>query len=230
MPKFRRPHHQAIAKLLAALDPSFLQEAECYFAGGTRIALELAEYRESRDVDFLCASRAGFRKLRETVTQESLGAIARRPLSLAREVRADRDGIRTFAVVDDCKIKFEVVLEARIELAGSRDATFGVPTLDMQHTIAEKFLANTDRGLDASTLFRDLADLAFLAADQGKKQMVAGLELAEAAYGKAVCRHLGLVLDKYTAERVRAAAAIKTLGITDGVTLKKGMQILRTVK
>ena len=79
-PEFQRPHHRANGNLLARLDAAFLDDAQCYFGGGTRIALALGEYRESRDVDFLCATRAGFKKLRETITQESLGAIARRPL------------------------------------------------------------------------------------------------------------------------------------------------------
>lgn len=50
--------------------------------------------------------------------------LARRPLHLAREVRADRDGIRTFVAVGEYKIKFEVVLEARIELAATLDPLF----------------------------------------------------------------------------------------------------------
>lgn len=229
MPEFQRPHHQVISKLLKLLNAPFLQAAECYFAGGTRIALALGEYRESRDVDFLCASREGFRKLRETITQNSLGEIARRPLHLAREVRGDRDGIRTFVAIGDYKIKFEIVLEARISLTGSLDAAFKVPTLDLRHTIAEKFLANTDRGLDASTLFRDLVDLAFLAAHEGRKEMLAGLVLAEAAYGTAVRRHLDLVLRAFTTERSRAAAAIAALGISDATTLKKGMKRLRAL-
>lgn len=38
-----------------------LSEAQCYFGGGTQLAMTYGEYRESRDVDFLCSSRDGFR-------------------------------------------------------------------------------------------------------------------------------------------------------------------------
>lgn len=64
---FKRPHHQTIAKILNAFDADILADAECYFSGGTAIALELNEYRESVDIDFLCASQDGYRKLRKFV-------------------------------------------------------------------------------------------------------------------------------------------------------------------
>jgi hypothetical protein len=138
------------------MDASFLVRTECYFGGGTLLAMTLGEYRESRDIDFLCSSRVGFRSLRETVTDRSLGAIFRQSVDLARDVRADRDGIRTFLNVGDVPIKFEIILEARIDLEGAIDKTLGIPTLRRECVIAEKFLANADRGLDESTLSRDL--------------------------------------------------------------------------
>ena len=226
-PEFQRPHHRAIGNLLARLDAAFLDDAQCYFGGGTRIALALGEYRESRGMDFLCATREGFKKLRETITQESLGAIAWRPLHLAREVRADSDGICTFVAVGEYKVKFEIVLEARIELAGALDPLFNVPTPDIEYTIAEKFLANTDRGLDASTSFSDLVDLAFLAASRGQQEIRQGLLIAEGAYGTAVRRHLTLVLDQVSADRLRVAGALRALGVSDAVTLRRGIRMLR---
>ena len=61
---FKRVRHQVIHKLLQAFNREILQEAECFFGGGTAIVLLLNEYRESVDIDFLCSSRAGFRLLR----------------------------------------------------------------------------------------------------------------------------------------------------------------------
>jgi Nucleotidyl transferase AbiEii toxin, Type IV TA system len=94
MPEFRRAHHRLVASLLERMNAKLLSEARCYFGGGTQLAMTYGEYRESRDVDFLCSSRDGFRRLREQVTQSSLGGIVARRVKLAREVRADRDGIR----------------------------------------------------------------------------------------------------------------------------------------
>lgn len=65
---FKRLHHQHISQALNLLNSELLQEAECYFAGGTAITLLLEEYRESVDIDFLCASKYGYRLLRNTVS------------------------------------------------------------------------------------------------------------------------------------------------------------------
>lgn len=226
MPEYRRPHHRLIGRVLKKMDAGFLAQAECYFGGGTLLAMTLAEYRESRDIHFLCSSRDGFRLLRETVTDRSLGAILRQPVDLAREVRADRDGIRTFLKVDDVPIKFEIILEARIDLEGAIDEALGVPTLHREYAVAEKFLANADRGLDESTLSRDLVDLSFIAAHAGRPPLEKGMEIAEQAYGTAIRRSLRSSLDGFKGNRSRANAHTRSLGVDDRQTLRKGLQLL----
>lgn len=227
--KPRRAEHQLIVRALRALDATFLQHAECYFGGGTYLALTLGEYRVSRDIHFLCASQTGFRALRETITQSSLGAVFRDAPPLAREVRADRDGIRTFLDFDGTRIKFEILFESRIELTGSTDARLGVPALTAQHCVAEKLLANADRCLDDSTQSRDVIDLAFAASDFGTSILQNGLAIAEEAYGTAIQRYLELALDSLQNDRARAKACIKALGIEDTATLRKGLRALRSL-
>lgn len=90
MPDYRRAHHRSIVRLLAALDGEFLLHCGCYFGGGTRLALLLHEYRESRDIDFLCSSRPGFRELRSAVDGRSLGPIVREPLPVLDAFQQDR--------------------------------------------------------------------------------------------------------------------------------------------
>jgi hypothetical protein len=230
MTGFRRPYHRAVASLLDAMDAAFLARAECWFGGGTQIALSLGEYRESRDIDFLCSSRKGFRLLRETVTENSLGALARRPISLARELRIDRDGIRGFLNQADTRIKFEIVLEARIDLSGCLDKRLGVPVLSSECVAAEKFLANADRGLDTSTSSRDLIDLAFLAAAHGMETLEPGLRLAESAYGKEIRRRLSAVLMMFESRRGYVSDCARSLGIEDVATLRRGLKMLRSLK
>jgi hypothetical protein len=227
--KYRRDAHRLVGRALQALDGGFLADAHCFFGGGTYLAVSLGEYRVSRDIDFLCSSRAGFRTLRETVTQRSLGAILREPVALAREVRADRDGIRTFIEIGDARVKFEILLEGRIDLAGHVDRALGLPVLAPAHCVAEKLLANADRGLDDSTLSRDLIDLAFAAVHFGKPTLIEGLNLAEQAYGAAVRRYLGLALDLFKKNRARAAACIESLAVEDTTTLRKGLRVLRAL-
>ncbi len=159
---FDRPHHQRIAKFLASLNAEFLAQSGCFFGGGTAITLSLGEYRESVDVDFLCSSMDGYRALRNTITNFSLGSILSGPVELAREVRADRYGIRTFVQVDGVPIKFEIVSEGRIDISGIMNPLFGVPTLSREDMYSEKLLANADRCGDLSMLSRDAIDLAML--------------------------------------------------------------------
>lgn len=209
------------------MNADLLQRASCYFGGGTQLAMTLGEYRESRDIDFLCSDRMGFRALREQVTEQSLGGILREPLPLAREVRADRDGIRTFFDIDGARVKFEILLEARIDLDGALDRRLAVPTLRLEHAMAEKLLANADRGLDDSTLSRDLVDLAFAIVHGGRPAFRAGLAIAEQAYGAAVLRCLHAVLDAFQSNRARASACVQSLGVDDTSTLRKGLRALR---
>jgi hypothetical protein len=184
---FSRPHHQRIAKVLHAFNSDILSEAQCYFGGGTAIVLSLAEYRESRDIDFLCASNTGYRLLRNLVSQDNLGPLLKEPIRYCREVRADRYGIRTVLDVDGEPIKVEIVSEGRIELKCRLDPVFQVPTLVQEDMYAEKLLANADRGLDRSFMSRDMIDLAMMIDHWGDIPDCAW-EKARDAYGEHVVK------------------------------------------
>lgn len=167
---FRRQHHNDILAALRALDGDLLLEAECYFGGGTAIVLHLDEYRESVDIDFLCASQAGYRKLRQALWGKPDLSGLLRPQSgikALRDVRVDQYGIRTWIGAGETAIKFEIVREARIALAGHMDAQLGVPVLSRGCMYAEKLLANADRWNDTSVLNRDLIDLSMMIARWG---------------------------------------------------------------
>ena len=180
---FEKPHHQRIEKLLHSFDSELLEQAECYFGGGTAIVLSLGEYRESVDIDFLCASKAGYRLLRNTVSHRGLGALLQQPVTHLREVRADFYGIRTFLEMDGLPVKVEIVSEGRISIQGERHLVFGVPTLSREDMYAEKLLANTDRGSDKSVYSRDIIDLAMMIAHWGAIPESAWAKVRD-AYGK----------------------------------------------
>lgn len=186
---YKRPHHQRIARLLQAFDADLLRKAECYFGGGTAIVLALDEYRESVDVDFLCASRDGYRLLRNTVSEQGLGALLTQPVEYVRRVRSDRDKVGTVLAVDATPIKVEFVREARITLAPSQATTVGVPTLSSDDMYVEKLLANTDRGLDKAVMSRDLIDLAMMVHHWGPVPEAAW-EKVIGAYGRETVRIL----------------------------------------
>lgn len=213
-------------RVLAALDADFLAQAKCYFGGGTRIALALAEYRESADIDLLCADRAGYRALRSTITDKSLGRIARVPMALAREVIADRYGIRTFVQVGEEKIKFEIVSEGRIGITGGIEPGCPIPVLAPVSCFAEKFLANADRWNDESFLGRDVIDLAFMAAAWDPADAAAGLAQAREAYGKVVDDALKKSVQAMSERKDYMKRCTKGLGVVDTRTLARGLRTL----
>lgn len=184
---FKRAHHQRVARILDALNAQLLTEAGCYFGGGTAIVLLLNEYRESVDVDLLCASHEGYRTLRNAVNENSLGPLLTQALPLARAVRADRYGIRTFLMVDDVPIKFEIVREDRIPLQAQTHPGIPILTLSQVDMFAEKLLANTDRWADRSTTSRDIIDLAMMVHHWGPIPPSAWLKV-EDAYGASARR------------------------------------------
>ena len=186
---FKRPHHRRVSQILDCLDEALLTRTACFFGGGTAIVLLLGEYRESIDIDLLCASHHGYRELRNAVNERSLGALMKRPVELMREVRADRYGIRTFCKIDDTPVKLEIVREDRINLSSQTVATLPIPVLSQADMYAEKLLANTDRWADRSTANRDAIDLAMMIHHWGPIPDTAWIKVHE-AYGASVDRAL----------------------------------------
>ena len=187
---FERLHHQQIGQILGALDATKLRSYGCLFGGGTAMALRFGEYRESIDVDFLVSNLDGYRELRNLLRGRSdLSAISR-PEILAPacrgEIRADQYGIRTYVMVGDTPIKFEIISEGRIALdsPGARDEILSVATLSLVDMAASKLLANSDRGMDDGTFNRDLIDLAMMA--PARSILTDAFAKAGAAYGQDV--------------------------------------------
>lgn len=184
---FRRPHHNAILSALHCFDSDLFRDADCFFAGGTAIVLNLDEYRESVDIDFLCASKEGYRMLREAVWGKGLAGLIwpNAEIRALRDLRTDQYGIRTVLQVQGTKIQFEIVKEARIDLHGEVDDRFGIPVLNRVDMYAEKLLANADRWSDKSVLNRDIIDLSMMMSRWGDIPDEAW-ERTRGAYGKTV--------------------------------------------
>ena len=195
---FERPYHQRIEQVLRALNAPLLRENQCLFGGGTAIALRYGEYRESVDIDFLVSDLAGYRKLRQLLTNPGgIAGIVRpevTPLEQVKEVRADQYGVRVMLRVADLPIKFEIVLEGRIQLAAPtvKDEVCGVATLSPLDMATSKLLANSDRWGDDGVFNRDVIDLAMM------KPSLALLRQAQlkarGAYGDAIRQDLDKAL------------------------------------
>jgi hypothetical protein len=164
------------------------------------MALRYGEYRESIDMDFLVSDVQGYRHLRHRLTGpdgfKPLITGAHALIEQAREVRADQYGIRTLLNVDGQLIKFEIVLEGRIELAppGVADQLAGVATLTPLDMLAGKLLANADRWADDGVFSRDVIDMAMMR--PGLPLLRQALAKAEGAYGQAVAADLAKAIER----------------------------------
>lgn len=157
-----RPELAVALALLARMDASFLRQACCWFAGGTAISLRCGGFRVSRDIDFLCSSREGYRLLRQRLFERGERALFPDGIALVRDIRVDRYGARLVVALDGQPIKLELVSEGRIDLEGVDDISLPVARLSDADLVAGKLLANEDRYLDDAALGRDAIDLILL--------------------------------------------------------------------
>jgi hypothetical protein len=195
---FTRIHHQAIAQVLHALDGELFRQNECLFGGGTAIAMRHGEYRESLDIGFLVSWKPGYRALRQ-LAGKGLEALCRDttlPFAQTRDMRIDLNGIRTMLEVVGRPIKFEIVLEDRVEVAKPRpdNTVCGIATLSPLDMATSKLLANSDRWNDDGAFNRDLIDLAMM--QPARKLLKAAVTKAQGAYGDAILDDLAKAIDR----------------------------------
>lgn len=214
---FERSHHQKIAQLLLALDGNLLKANSCLFGGGTVVALKYGEYRESVDIDFIVSDLAGYRNLRQmSRSDDNLLPFVRKevePLALAKPIRADQYGIRASVELSGTQIKFEIVLEGRIELdrPAADDLICGIATLTPRDMAATKLLANSDRWLDASVFSRDVIDLAMM--ELPLPTLRQAVDKAEQAYGDAIRTDLEKAIKRLTEQEGLLDRSISVMAI-----------------
>jgi len=211
---FERPHHQRIAALLHNLNADALVSNRCLFGGGTAIALAHGEFRESVDVDFICASVDGYREVRNRVHQTGMAWALRSAMPLLREPRVDQYGIRCAFVVDGAPIRFELIHEGRVEFDPPlpEDRICGVWTLRVADCVATKLMTNADHWRDDSAMSRDLIDLAMLSATGILP--AAGVGKAQRAYGDSIADCFAKAKDSLMARDGRLKTCMKNLAMT----------------
>lgn len=228
---FRREAHQAVLAVLQAFRADVLRSCGFLFGGGTRIVLDLGEYRVSMDVIFLCSDPRGYADLRFEATRHGYPALftaaGLEQLRFPREMRLDQYGIRFTAVCGDAALGIELIREARIELdPGIRPEWSPVDALTIPDCYAEKLLANSDRWADRQILSRDLVDLAALRAHRGPIPAAAWTKV-EAAYKAAGGTDLRKAItffegDEEYRQRVSQGLEVRELG-----DLMRGVSLLR---
>jgi hypothetical protein len=173
-------------------------EHQCFFGGGTAIALRYGEFRESVDIDFLISDIGLYGKVRNDIRDHhdlSPLLLPGKTLGLIRELRTDQYGIRTVIGIGEAKIKLEIISEGRIsfDLPEPKEFIDGIPSLTRLDSIASKLLVNSDRYADDSVYSRDLIDLAMI--KPTKKELHLAMEKAKKAYGDSIQRDLVRSID-----------------------------------
>ncbi len=227
---FRREAHRVVLAVLGLLRADVLQRCRFLFGGGTRIVLELGEYRESRDIDFLCSDPQGYADLRFEASRQSYPALftaeGLERLQFPREMRIDQYGIRFTGVLETTALRIELIREARIELdPGERPSWSPIDCLSIPDCYAEKLLANADRWADRQFLSRDLMDLAALRAQCGPIPDAAWRKV-EAAYKSAPAEDLRKALDLINGNPEYRQRCWQGLEVTDPTNLLKGLELL----
>ncbi len=228
---FRRERHRKVLELLAAFDDGLLSRCRFLFGGGTRIVLELDEYRESLDVDFLCSSAEGYAELRFQASSRGHDSLfkadARKRLHLPREMRIDQYGIRFPVEIEGSSpIRVELIREARIELdPGVRPDWSPVDCLALTDCFAEKLLANSDRWPDRQVLSRDVIDLGALRRRIGPIPDGAWAK-AESAYKAAARDDLRKALTAFLSDTAHQRLCFEGLQIVEPDEILEGMKML----
>jgi len=215
---FERPAHRTVATILASLDASRLSTTRFLFSGGTRIALEFEEFRESRDVDFLCSYGEGYGELRQLMRSEGYRGVFSEAgltrLEFSREPQIDQYGIRFPVLSGDVMAKVELIREARISLGPpARPSWSPVDCLSIADCFAEKLLANSDRWADRQVLSRDLVDLGALCFFEGPVPEAAW-QKAERAYRSAVRSDLAKALAAFRGDKAWQQRCWEGLAVT----------------
>ena len=98
---FRREHYLRIARALGLIKIENLVQCGCLFGGGTALVLQLGEYRESVDIDFLCGSIHDYGRIRRGIFDEGNTFLFREGTKLSRELIQGRSQFVVGARRDD---------------------------------------------------------------------------------------------------------------------------------
>lgn len=182
MTSYHLKRHQIIESALAHFNADFFSEHQILFGGGTRIALELDEYRESTDIDFFCPNQQSYRAVRESINNLHLNRLVKEEFNYLREIRADRYAVRTVIKHKGENIKLEFINFTGYQLSYSHDRSmFPMPYLDQKSCFYTKLLANSDRKLTEP--YKDIFDLLAMHKIWGSIPQESVL-LAEQLYGE----------------------------------------------
>lgn len=162
---FKLDIHNKILTILESLNSEILTISNTYFGGGTRIALDFDEYRQSEDIDFISpVSPSNYKYLRTVIFDNGYEGLFHNltKIKIGRGT-TDQYGIRMMIDVDGVPIKTEIIAESRFLPDPPTYPNWSpIACLSINDCFTSKLLANSDRFMDDSVLARDLIDLAVM--------------------------------------------------------------------
>ena len=228
---FKVVAHRNLLTLLQAFDSEKLARCKFLFGGGTRIVLQLDEYRESRGIYLLCSDRNGYAEIRAEVGVGGYAALfkpdALDQLGFPGEMRINQHGIRFPVELEGEMIPVELFLEPRIDLdPGVRPEWSPVDCLSLTDCQAEKLLANSDRWADRQALSRDLIDLGALRSRCGSFPEAVWAK-AEEAYSLTIRKDLFKALNAFAGDSSHQRRCFEGLQIDRPEEILDGLSRLR---
>lgn len=197
MSKFKIEHHKIIESALENFNADLLYEKNILFGGGTRIALDLGEFRKSVDIDFLCPNKDSYRAVRESVTSASLGALVKEDFHYVREILFTRDAVRAMFLFRGARLKLEFVCFDNYQITPVLDDKFPVPYINPESCFYTKLLANSDRCM--AHPYKDIVDILAMC-DAWGDIPTSSIDGAMSHYGQSVIRDLKRSLDDILAK------------------------------
>jgi len=218
MAAYKRDHHNKINSALHNFNDIFFTDHTIIFGGGTRIAMEIDEYRESIDVDIICPNSQSYKAARSEITNISLGRLVKKEFKYLREIRADRYAIRTFIEIDKTPIKIEVISFADYRLNSLINTDiFPIPYLDKSSCFITKLLANADRALQPP--YKDIIDIIVMHMQWGEIPESAWKE-AYRHYGDIPLQQLIATLEHLLSNKRSYTSEAKSMGMHENWTHK----------
>lgn len=189
MTRFKIPRHNIIWAVISdMLDKKMLRDHGILFAGGTLCSMRYGEYRESVDLDFLCADKNSFNSFRANFSDVGKFIYARNP-------KITKDRVQLWiTTTDDRPLKVDFFYEERLQPTASD--FHGVEALDHASLMGCKLMAYCDRGMDLSERGKDFIDLIAIDLQAPAETFENAWELAWNAYGTWLTNQLPKIIEK----------------------------------
>lgn len=137
--------------------------------------MQFGVFRQTRGINLVCASRAGFIALRNEVSKDSLGSLFCTDQQLSHSYLGTYDHAGFSGSIQlqstslsRVNVRYRVIFEPRIDLEGEVHPAYKVPVLSRSHLFVAKLLSNADRALLPRVSLNDMVDLAVMIADEGQ--------------------------------------------------------------